>query len=93
MKRFRNPSAKPGELKVVYGKTPHDNPDLFYCHGGDGAKPCDSRLLSHFFERVAYFEGRNMRQELALRGYDITTLKFSIMKFPTETPSPFKHRI
>ena len=79
-KRWRTPKAKPDELKIAYGKEPHDNPDLFYCHGGGGAHRCDARLLSHFIENVTYFEDRNLRQELENRGYDITTLKFSIMK-------------
>lgn len=79
-RRFRKPKAKPNELKIAYGKTPHDNPDLFYCHGGEGAHRCDARLLAHFIEGATYFEDRNLRQELEHRGYDITTLKFSIVK-------------
>ncbi len=78
-KRWREPKAKPGELKIAYGKQ-YSDLDLFYCHGGQGAYGCDSRLLSHFIEGVTYFEGRNLRQELEHRGYDITTLKFTIKK-------------
>ena len=79
-RRFREPKTKPGELKMAFGKIPHDIPDLLYCHGGGGADRCDARLLAHFIENVTYFEDRNLRQELEHRGYDITTLKFSIMK-------------
>lgn len=78
-KRWRTPKAKPGELKIAYGKDCGDI-DLFYCHGGSGADKCDSRMLSHFIEDVAYFEGRNLRQELEYRGYDITTLKFTVQR-------------
>lgn len=77
VKRYRAPKAKPGELKVAYGKSEGDL-DLFYCHGGEGAGKPDARLLSHFFESLKYFDGRNLRQELERRGYDITTFKFSI---------------
>lgn len=78
MKRWRTPKAKPGELKIAYGKERGCNPDLYYCHGGDGAHKCDSRMLSHFIEGVTYFDDRNLRQELEHRGYDITTLKLTI---------------
>ena len=42
----------------------------------------DSRMLMTAFERVILYEedGRTLRQELEARGYDITTLKFSVMK-------------
>jgi len=78
-RRFRAPHAEPGQLLVKYGRSEGEE-DLFYCHGGGGANKCDSRLLSHFFEGVNWPDGLNLRQELDDRGYDITTLKFSIMK-------------
>jgi hypothetical protein len=78
-KRWRVPKAKPNELKVTYGKADGDV-DLFYCHGGEGATRRDSKMLMQFFEGFEYFDGRNLRQELIERGYDIATLKFSIMK-------------
>ena len=78
MKKYRRfPEAKPGELKIAYGK--HEGElDLFYSHGGQGANKCDARLLSHLFENVDCHEGRNLREELIIRGYDITTMKFII---------------
>ena len=82
MKRFRLPSAKPGELKVAFGKEPHYNPDLFYCHGGDGATSQDGQMLGLFFERTDGLWDRTLRKELEARGYDITTLKFTIKKKP-----------
>lgn len=78
-KRWREPKAKPGELKVAFGKSDGEL-DLFYCHGGDGASKRDSRMVSHFMEGVTFFDDRNMRQELDYRGYDITTLKFTIQR-------------
>jgi len=78
-KRWRAPKAKPGELKIAYGKSEGDL-DLFYCFGGEGAVKGDTRLLAHFFESVKWPDDKNLRQELEARGYDITTLKFSIQQ-------------
>lgn len=78
-KRWRTPSAKPGELKVAFGQE-HGELDLYYCHGGGGAGRADSRLLSIAFESTDIIDGKNLRQELQDRGYDITTLKFSIQQ-------------
>lgn len=82
MKRLRAPKAKAGELLVKYGKEFGDE-DLFYCYPDNecGMKR-DSKMLMHAFERAAVFheDGRTLRQELEARGYDITTLKFSVMK-------------
>ncbi len=44
--------------------------------------------LMHYFLTACYIKGgdgslgNNMLEELKLRGYDITTLKFSIERFP-----------
>lgn len=84
MKRWRTPSAKPGELKIAYGKEYADL-DVFYCHGAAGADKCDSRLLSYFFEGIKGYDGLNLREELVRRGYDITTIKFSIQQKKGET--------
>jgi hypothetical protein len=84
MKRLRAPKAKDGELLVKYGKEFGDE-DLFYCYPDNecGMKR-DSRMLMLAFERTVLFQedGRTLRQELEARGYDITTLRFSIMKKP-----------
>ena len=84
MKRWRAPRAKPGELKVQWGKLPQDSPDMIFCHGGGGANKRDSALL-HW---VLAGQRPNIRggfddslfDELEKRGYDLTTLKFSIQK-------------
>jgi len=77
-KRYRAPKAKEGELLVKYGKFEGDV-DLFYCFQGDATMKHDSKLLTYAFESKAIF-GTSLRKELEDRGYDITTLKFSIMK-------------
>ncbi len=79
MKRWRKPYAKLGELKVAYGKC-WDKEDVFYCHGGDGAARCDTRMLMQFFERKNSLSEKTLREELIERGYDITTIKFSIQQ-------------
>ena len=81
-KRYRAPVAKPGELLVKYGQEYGDH-YLFYCWpGNDCGMKRDSKMLMAAFERTVIFteDGRTLRQELEARGYDITTLKFSIMK-------------
>ena len=81
-KRYRKPRAKDGELLVAYGKSDGEE-DIFYCYPDNecGMKR-DSKMLSYAFERTVIFQedGRNLREELEARGYDITTMKFSIMK-------------
>ena len=84
-KRFRRPKAKPGELKVQWGKLPDDKPDICYVWGGEGASSHDGHLLHGMFSGFEHRKyGRIPAQhdgylaELEARGYDLTTLKFSI---------------
>lgn len=77
-KRWRAPTAKNGELLVKYGKSEGEL-DLFYCYNGVGMKP-DSRVLMNAIERVEVFDGKSLKDVLTDRGYDITTLKFTIRK-------------
>ncbi len=95
-KRYRNKSAEPGELLVYFGKLPHDGPDICYAWGGGGASKRDANLITHFFggkrcepvfgdERsqqggLPYKWEPRLIEELEARGYDLTTLKFSIQK-------------
>jgi|688.fasta_scaffold1307146_1 hypothetical protein len=80
MKRLRAPKAKDGELLVKYGKEYGDE-DLFYCYPDNecGMKR-DSKMVMLAFERTPILDGKTLRQELEARGYDMTTLKFSVMK-------------
>ncbi len=82
-KRYRSPKAKENELLVKYGQEDGER-DLFYCWPENecGMKR-DSKMLSHAFERVEIFDGNNLRAELERRGYDITTLKFTVQKKAT----------
>ena len=80
MKRWRKPTAKTGELKVAFGKYEGEL-DIFYCYPeNESGMSRDSRMLSAFFEWLKGYDGLTLRQELERRGYDITTLKFSVMK-------------
>lgn len=81
MKRWRAPNAKPGELKIAYGKEPHDSPDLIYCWSGNGATKRDANMLMYFFGFATLPESKlTLVKELESRGFDITTLKFSIQQ-------------
>jgi hypothetical protein len=87
-KKYRRPKAKPGELKVQWGKLPYDSPDICYCWGGDGATSSDGSLLHCMFSGFSWrksdsfgaIQNDGYLKELEARGYDLTTLKFSIQK-------------
>lgn len=82
-KRWRAPKAKPGQLKAQWGKVDGMD-DLCYAHG-DGVPRVDARLLHNALtaERYQAFDNTwslSFCDELEARGYDLTTLKFSIEK-------------
>ena len=79
-KRYRTPKAKDGELLVKFGQE-HGDKDLYYCYPQNecGMKN-DSKIVTHAFERADVLNGKTLRKELEDRGYDITSLKFSIKK-------------
>jgi len=81
-KRWGIPDAKPGELKAKYGREElSGEADIQYCWSGEGgSSKRDARILSDALEHVPVCDGNSLRKELELRGYDITTLKFSVMK-------------
>ena len=85
-KRWREPKAKPGELKSQWGKLRYDTPDLCFAWG-EGVGRHDGALLNDVFTSVRYqcsfFNDKPLPSfvdELTSRGYDITTLRFSIQK-------------
>ena len=89
MKRFRKPKLKDGELRIYYGKLPHDNPDVVLAWQGDSMMKRDTALLHHFicsqhpdphFRPIFGKMNKSLVDQLVERGYDITTLNFSIMK-------------
>jgi hypothetical protein len=91
-KRFRD--AADDELKAGWGKLPYDHPDICFGSGSKTNGGCDRALLHNelchtWFEldmdKIKSGEGVSYkRKELSLieeldrRGYDLSTLKFSI---------------
>jgi len=90
MKRFRTPTAKPGEVKIVYGKIDrYNNPDLCVVWGAGTDMKCTGRLIMNAIDQKtlhAKFPGSgheyrpSLLEELEARGFDITTLRISISK-------------
>lgn len=88
-KRLRPHPFKPGVLEVYWGVLKGDpTPDIVY-HRGDGCPKPDGHLLCHAFgcKRESYdWQTRkpilapSLLEELEARGYDLTTLKFTIKK-------------
>jgi len=80
-KRIHTLTAKPGQLRAGWARPePRETPDLCYAWGGDGAAKSDARIVSEAIEEAHIYDGSSLRSELERRGYDITTLKFSIEK-------------
>lgn len=78
-KRYRTPVAKPRELRAAYGRADRwSEPSIVYSWGGDGANKPDGRILSTAIEEAIVFDGKTLAQELDRRGYDLSTLRFSI---------------
>jgi len=89
MKRLRKPKLKDGELRVYWGRLPHDSPDVIFAWQGDQSMRRDSKLLHYALacdhpdpHTTPLFSKMNpsLIKELELREYDITTIKFSITK-------------
>ena len=88
-KRVRVPTAKPGELKIRWGRAERgDTPDVCYVWGA-GVSRSDSHLLHttfgsqrmrHDFPSMKVVYDPSFLDELEARGYDLTTLQFSIQK-------------
>ena len=75
----RLPKAKPGELRARWGVCERgESPDIVYGWGGSGAQKPDGAMLAHFFENLLGLHGRTLRAELEHRGYDLSTLRFSV---------------
>lgn len=99
MKRLRKPKLKDGELRMYWGRPdPHDNPDVVLAWQGDRRMKADTALLHMIIcsqrpkIRLGQLDWSAMEpsliEELTARGYDITTLKFSIMKKPVQGEAP-----
>jgi len=89
MKRLRHPKLKDGELRIYWGRVEHDSPDVIFAYKGDRMMKRDSNLLCSaigsrqpdpFAKPIFSKMNPSLIEELKARGYDLTTLKFSIMK-------------
>ena len=83
--KFGMPRAKFGEIKVKWGYEKHSGEDLFSCYGGhdDSRDHAKMMLDAISFSRYSKLYGEykpSLLEELESRGYDITTLVFSIQK-------------
>ena len=88
-KRFRTPKLNDGELRMYWGKLPHDAPDIIIAWQGDSSMKRDSRMLYYllcsdrpdpFAKPIFSKMEPSLIKELEARGYDITTLRLSVMK-------------
>ncbi len=79
-KRFRHP--KPKQQLVQWAKPDrHSKAEITYSYGGEGANAPTARLICEYLERITYKSGDDeltLLQHLEKRGYDLTTLMFSI---------------
>ena len=78
-------------LVVRWGRSPDDDSEDICYTWGNGTKKCDTALLHFMFSQGHYSPikktfGKNLFEELELRGYDLTTFKFTIKKKPDNSP-------
>lgn len=69
--------AKPGQLKVGWSK---QEQDIVFAWGGQGADKSDAGLLNVMLTSTPKCFDKSIQDELIARGYDITTIRFSIQK-------------
>ena len=89
-KRLRRPKIEDGELQVYWGReSPGEAPDIIFAWQGDVTMKADSKLLHYhmasrrpdphvqpIFSKML----PSLVDELIARGYDISTIRFSIKK-------------
>jgi hypothetical protein len=73
----RRQKARVGELRVTYTRF-EGRPDVVYSWG-EGCSKSDGALMDWYFTRTAE-NIKRLEQELLSRGYDLSTLVFSVMK-------------
>lgn len=88
-KRLGQPKKTPGMLKFQWGKLRDEAPD-YLCSWGPGCSRADAGLILDMLTNQRPFASvhrpesnpyaESLAQELDRRGYDITTIKFSIKK-------------
>lgn len=95
MKRYRRRYTKPGVLEAYYGRSEDGDIDVCFAWGA-GVSKCDAHLLNNVMAdkrcRPAWVTDKewdtpfphvyqpSFLDELEARGYDLTTLKFTIRK-------------
>jgi len=89
MKRLRKPKMADLGLQIYWGREPHGNPELMFAWQGDATMKRDINLLHYTMAtrhpdtsvQPLFSKMRpSLFEELDARGYDLTTLKFSIKK-------------
>ena len=78
-KQYRSPRPKPGQIKVAWGRARDCDPQLVAAWAAGGGATA-GYIMTSLTEKYAPKSGRSLVDELEARGYDITTLKFSIEK-------------
>jgi hypothetical protein len=77
--RILTPVARSSQLLARWGRAERgDAPSIVYAWGAAGACKADSRILMAALEEAPVYEGLSLVSELKARGYDLTTIKFSI---------------
>ena len=92
-KRYRIPEPKDNTLSIKFAKVRGDSAECLVYTFGEGCEKADSSLLMCCFDmRRTYISltgeierENSLVDELIERGYDITTLKFSIKKLKEST--------
>jgi hypothetical protein len=77
----RRQKARPGELRLTFGRIEGEPADGIAAWG-EGCSRRDGALLLHYVNPPPTREARSLLSELAARGYDLSTLVFSVMKKP-----------
>lgn len=78
---MRRRHAKPGEITVIWGRVERrEAPSLVYEWRGSHEMKGTANLMTHVFEGLDVGYGRTLAKELESRGYDLTTLRFSVRK-------------
>lgn len=85
-KRYQRIDAKPDQLKVAFGMGdwPDNSKDLQYAWGPGTDMKVTARCVSTAFEEAIVHDGKNLREILEDRGFDIESLRFTISKLPNE---------
>lgn len=79
-KRYRRRTAKDNQIMLYYGKAyTYDAPDICVAWGKQAGKPTANLIMSAFCETHKLIDV-SLIEELDRRGFDVTTIKFSIEK-------------